>query len=142
MFQRKTQVLKEVMGLMAHCSTFMGQLRQLVPGQVFHPLVDSHAWRGPNPRKFAYWPHLGARLSGPGSGRKSLRDLMFSVNRQVCKCYHLGLAVVKRSTLADAGLAQVQEQGGLGTSGTHPPGANYAPGALGTVGDAWSSTTR
>ncbi|MBU4355211.1 MAG: hypothetical protein KJ822_07670 [Proteobacteria bacterium] len=40
-----------------------------------------------------------------------------------------------------SGLAQVQEQGGLGTPGTHPPGPNQAPGALGAVGDAWSSTT-
>jgi hypothetical protein len=31
---------------------------------------------------------------------------------------------------------------GWGTPGTHPLGANYAHGALGTVGDAWSSITR
>ena len=41
-------------------------------------------------------------LFGQWSSRKSLRDLVFSVNRQVRKCYHLGLAAVKRSTLADA----------------------------------------
>jgi hypothetical protein len=39
---------------------------------------------------------------GPLSARKSLRVLVFSVNRQVRQCYHLGLALVKRSTLADA----------------------------------------
>jgi hypothetical protein len=33
---------------------------------------------------------------------QSLRDLVFSVNRQVRKCCHLGLVAVKRSTLADA----------------------------------------
>ena len=90
------------MGLMAHCSTLMGQLLQLIPRHVFEHLVDSHAWQGPNPRKFTYWSHLGAMLFGQWSARKSLRDLVFSVNRQVRKCYHLGLAAVKRSTLADA----------------------------------------
>jgi len=87
---------------MAHCSTLMGQLLQLIPRHVFDHLVDSYAWQGPNPRKFTYWSHLGAMLFGQWSARKSLRDLVFSVNQQVSKCYHLGLAAVKRSTLADA----------------------------------------
>jgi hypothetical protein len=87
---------------MAHCSTLIGQLLPLIPRPVFDHLVDTHAWQGPNPRKFTYWSHLGAMLFGQWSARKSLRDLVFSVNRQVRKCYHLGLAAVKRSTLADA----------------------------------------
>jgi putative transposase len=41
-------------------------------------------------------------LFGQWSARKSLRDLVFSLNRQVRKFYHLGLSVVKRSTLAAA----------------------------------------
>lgn len=90
------------MELMAHCSTLMGQLLQLIPRHVFEHVVDSQAWQGPNPRKFTYWSHLVAMLFGQWSGRKSLRDLVFSLNRQVRKCYHLGLAGVKRSTLADA----------------------------------------
>jgi hypothetical protein len=36
------------------------------------------------------------------SGKKSLRDLVFSLGRHQRKLYHLGLAPVKRSTLADA----------------------------------------
>ena len=87
---------------MAHCSTLMGQLLQLIPRHVFDHLVDSHAWQGPKPRKFSYWSHLGAMLFGQWSARKSLRDLVFSLNRHVRKFYHLGLAGVKRSTLADA----------------------------------------
>jgi len=87
---------------MAHCSTLMGQLLQLIPRHVFDHLVDSHACQGPNPRKFTYRSHLGAMLFGQRSARKSLRDLVFSLNRQVRKFYHLGLAAVKRSTLADA----------------------------------------
>jgi len=41
-------------------------------------------------------------LFGQWSARKSLRDLVFSINRQARKLYHLGLSEVKRSTLADA----------------------------------------
>ena len=85
---------------MAHCSALMGQLLQLIPRHVFDHLVDSHAWQGPTPGKFTYWSHLGAMLFGQWSARKSLRDLVFSLNRQVRKCYHLGLAAVPRSTLA------------------------------------------
>ena len=87
---------------MAHCSTLMGQLLQLIPRHVFDHLVDRHAWQGPKPRKFSYWSHLGAMLFGQWSARKSLRDLVFSLNRQAHKFYHLGFSRVKRSTLADA----------------------------------------
>jgi hypothetical protein len=87
---------------MAHLNTLMGQLLQLIPRHVFDHLVDSHAWQGPRPRKFSYWSQLGTMLYAQLSGRKSLRDLVFSLNRQGRKFYHLGLAGVKRSTLADA----------------------------------------
>jgi len=102
MFQRKTEALKGVMGLMAHLNTLMGQLLQLIPRHVFDHLVDRHAWQGPKPRKFPYWSQLGAMLYAQWSGRKSLRDLIFSLNRQGPKLYHLGCPEVKRSTLADA----------------------------------------
>jgi hypothetical protein len=87
---------------MAHVSTLMGQLLQLIPRHVFDHLVDTHAWQGPDPRKFTYWSHLVTMLFGQWSARKSLRDLVFSINRQARKLYHLGLSEVKRSTLADA----------------------------------------
>jgi hypothetical protein len=87
---------------MAHLNTLMGQLLQLMPRQVFNHLVDSHGWQGPQPRKFSYWSQLGAMLYAQLSGRKSLRDLVFSLNRQTHKLYHLGFAEVKRATLADA----------------------------------------
>jgi hypothetical protein len=80
----------------------MGQLLQLIPRHVFDHLVDTHAWQGPNVRKFTYWSHLVTMLFGQWSARKSLRDVVFSINRQGRKLYHLGLPEVKRSTLADA----------------------------------------
>ncbi|MBW1917920.1 MAG: DUF4372 domain-containing protein [Deltaproteobacteria bacterium] len=36
------------------------------------------------------------------SSRKSLRDLVFSLNQHVKKLYHLGQSAVKRSTLTEA----------------------------------------
>ena len=39
-------------------------------------------------------------------------------------------------------MGQVQDQGGLGTSGTQPPGPNHASGTHGFLGLAWSSATR
>jgi hypothetical protein len=80
----------------------MGQLLQLIPRHVFDHLVDAHAWQGPKARKFNYWSHLVTMLFGQWSARKSLRDVVFSINRQGHKLYHLGLSEVKRSTLADA----------------------------------------
>ena len=76
---------------MAHFSTLRGQLLQLISRHVLDHLVDSHAWQGPNPRKFTSWSHLGAMLFGQWSVRKSLRDLEFSLNRQARKFYHLAL---------------------------------------------------
>ena len=87
---------------MAYCSTLMGQLLQLIPRHVFDHLVDRLGWQGPKPRKFTYWSHLAAMLFGQSSTRKSLQDLVFSLNRHARKFYHLGMALVKRSTLADA----------------------------------------
>jgi hypothetical protein len=40
--------------------------------------------------------------------------------------------------LPAAGMGQVQDQGRLGTSGTHPPGPNHAPGTPGLMDLAWS----
>ncbi len=86
---------------MAHVSTLMGQLLQLIPRHVFDQLVDSHAWQGPKPRKFTYWSHLAAMLFGQWSARKSLRDVVFSVNRQA-RNFTSACPSHKRSTLADA----------------------------------------
>jgi putative transposase len=52
-------------------------------------------------RKWCYWLHLTAMLFGQWSARRSLRDVVFSINRQARKLYHLGLSQVRRSTLSD-----------------------------------------
>lgn len=87
---------------MAHNNTVLGNMLQLLPRHVFEHQVETHSWQGPQPRKFSYWSQLAAMIYAQLSGKKSLRDLVFSLGRHVKKLYHLGLDPVKRSTLADA----------------------------------------
>jgi hypothetical protein len=87
---------------MAHNNTVLGNMLQLLPRHVFEHQVETHAWQGPKPRKFSYWSQLVAMIYAQLSGKKSLRDLVFSLGRHEKKLYHLGLDPVKRSTLADA----------------------------------------
>jgi hypothetical protein len=87
---------------MGHNNTILGQMLQLLPRHIFEHQVETHAWQGPKPRKLSYWSQLVAMLYAQLSGKKSLRDLVFSLGRHQRKLYHLGLAPVKRSTLADA----------------------------------------
>lgn len=87
---------------MAHNNTVLGQMLQLLPRHVFEHQVETHGWQGPKPRKLSYWSQLVAMLFAQLSGKKSLRDLVFSLGRHQRKLYHLGLDPVKRSTLADA----------------------------------------
>lgn len=87
---------------MAHCNTVLGDMLQLIPRHVLEHQVETHAWQGPKPRKLSYWSQLVAMLYAQLSGKKSLRDLVFSLGRHQPKLYHLGLTPVKRSTLAEA----------------------------------------
>ena len=87
---------------MAHNNTVLGQMLQLLPRHIFEHQVETHAWQGPKPRKLSYWSQLVAMLYAQLSGKKSLRDLVFSLKRHQRKLYHLGLNPVKRSSLADA----------------------------------------
>jgi Transposase DDE domain/Domain of unknown function (DUF4372) len=87
---------------MAHINTVLSQMLQLLPRHVLEHQVETHGWQGPNPRKLSYWSQLVAMIYAQLSGKKSLRDLVFSLGRHEKKLYHLGLNPVKRSTLSDA----------------------------------------
>jgi hypothetical protein len=88
---------------MAHNNTVLSQMLQLLPRHVFEHQVETHGWQGPKPRKLSYWSQLVAMLYAQLSGKKSLRDLVFSLGRHRQKLYHLGITPpVKRSSLADA----------------------------------------
>jgi hypothetical protein len=87
---------------MAHNNTVLAQMLQLLPRHVFEHQVESLGWQAPRARKLSYWSQLVAMLYAQLSGKKSLRDLVFSLERHQHKLYHLGLTPVRRSTLADA----------------------------------------
>jgi Transposase DDE domain/Domain of unknown function (DUF4372) len=87
---------------MAHNNTVLGNMLQLLPRHVFEHQVETHGCQGPKPRKLSYWSQLVAMLYAQLSGKKSLRDLVFSLGRHQRKLYHLGLSPIKRSTMADA----------------------------------------
>ena len=124
---------------MGHINTVLGQMLQLLPRYVFEHQVETHSWRGPSPRKLSYWSQLVAMLYAQLSAKKSLRDLVFSLDRHRQKLYHLGLTPAKRSTLADANekrpalifqktyeklLARFQAEAGVGCNHTSEGGQN------------------
>ncbi len=87
---------------MAHNNTVLSQMLQLLPRHVLEHQVETHSWQGPRPRKLSYWSQLVAMLYAQLSAKKSLRDLVFSLDRHRQKLYHLGLTPARRSTLAEA----------------------------------------
>lgn len=87
---------------MAHLNTVLGQMLQLFPRHIFDHIVDAHSWAGPKPRKLTYWCQFVAMLLAQLAGCRSLRDIVFSLNQHVRKFYHLGLCLIRRSTLAEA----------------------------------------
>ena len=88
---------------MAHNNTVLSQMLQLLPRHVFEHQVETHVWQDPKPRKLSYWSQLVAMLYAQLSGKKSLRDLVFSLGRHRQKLYHLGITPpVKRSSLGHA----------------------------------------
>jgi hypothetical protein len=87
---------------MAQNNTVLGQMLPLLPRHVLEHQVETHAWQGPKPRKLSSWSQLVAMLYAQLSGKKSLRDLVFSLGRHQRQLYHLGLSPARRSTLAEA----------------------------------------
>jgi hypothetical protein len=53
-------------------------------------------------KTFTTWHQLTTLLYAQASGKNSLRDIQTALETQQSKLYHLGLPVVKRSTLSDA----------------------------------------
>ena len=86
---------------MAHYTTIMNELLNLIPRHRFETIVSNH---GGNRyvKRFDCWNQFTVLLYAQSSGKDSLRDIeqAFMVNSN--RLYHLGLPAIKRSTLADA----------------------------------------
>ena len=87
---------------MAHSSTILHQVLQLVPRHQFDNLAE--ALDGDRYVKtFSTWNQFSALLYAQASGKDSLRDIQNGLLLHASRAYHLGLpAKVARSTLADA----------------------------------------
>ncbi len=84
---------------MAHHNTVFSQLLKLVPRHEFETLANRHH-EGRKLRKITRWSQFVAMATAQLSGRSSLRDVVSNLSAQVAKLYHLGAALVSRSSLA------------------------------------------
>lgn len=84
---------------MAHHNTVFSQLLKLVPRHEFETLANQHH-EGRRLRKMTRWSQFVAMALAQLSGRSSLRDVVSNLTAQTAKLYHLGTALVSRSSLA------------------------------------------
>jgi putative transposase len=84
---------------LAHYNTVFSQLLKLVPRHEFETLANQHH-EGRKLRKMTRWSQFVAMGLAQLSGRNSLRDVVSNLSAQAAKLYHLGTALVSRSSLA------------------------------------------
>lgn len=86
---------------MAHYTTIMNELLNLIPRHRFETIVKNNSGNR-YVKRFDCWNQFTVLLYAQSSGKDSLRDIeqAFKVNSE--RLYHLGLPAIKRSTLADA----------------------------------------
>lgn len=77
------------------------EIMKALPRSSFDHLVKKH--NGDKYiKQFGHWEHMIAMIYAQLSGATGLRPLETSFNSQMAHHYHLGVAPIKRSTLADA----------------------------------------
>ena len=86
---------------MNHHHTIMGQMLQMFPRFEFQKFV-SEVGTEYHARGFSSWNHFVAMLFGQLAGQDSLRGIEAGLATQSQSLYHLGVAPVRRSTLAYA----------------------------------------
>lgn len=84
-----------------HYNTIMNQLQTFIPRHHFETLVSRH-YGDRYVKTFTCWKQLTVMLYAQISGKDSLRDIVNAFLAQAGKLYHVGLDIVRRSTLAEA----------------------------------------
>jgi hypothetical protein len=84
---------------LSHHNTIFSQILKLVPRHEFEALANQHH-KGRKLRKMTRWSQFVALGLAQLSNRHSLRDIVYNMNAQVHKLYHLGIACISRSSLA------------------------------------------
>ena len=86
---------------MAYCNIIFNNLLQLIPRHQFQKVVNEY--NGDKyVKKLTCWNQLTTLMFAQAKGKESLRDIETSLKAQSPKLYHLGLPIIKRSTLSDA----------------------------------------
>ena len=85
---------------MAHSTTVLQQMLRHIPRGEFESIVRRHGGNR-RVRKFSCWNQFTCLLFGQLTGQQSLRDLTEALGSKARRLYHLGLRLVKRSTLAE-----------------------------------------
>lgn len=84
---------------MAHHNTVFAQLLRLVPRHEFDTLAAAHH-QGRKLRIMTRWAQFVALSTAHLAGRQSLRDIVYNLQAQGSKLYHLGCRAVTRSSLS------------------------------------------
>ena len=87
---------------MAHSNTIFHQLLQLLDRHDFRKIEQNGFNLKRKYRTLDRWGQFVVMMFAQDTGRSSLRDIVHQFQFQAAKLYHLGVTVVKRSTLADA----------------------------------------
>jgi hypothetical protein len=87
---------------MAHSSTILCQLLQLISKHDFKTVEENGFRPERKLRSLTRWNQFVAMMFAHIAGRSSLRDITSQFQAQARRLYHLGVKVVRRSTLADA----------------------------------------
>lgn len=93
---------------MAHYSSILNQLLNLIPRHEFQRIVDGHQG-DKRVRSFNCWRQFVCLFFGQLTGQHTLRDLITALNSGLHKLGHVGLGHVSRSTLADANSSRPHE---------------------------------
>ena len=86
---------------MANYSTVLSQLLHLIPRYDFERIVKSFK-ANKYVKTLKCWNQLTALLYAQASGKTTLREITQGLEINNTKLYHLGMSLVKRSTLAEA----------------------------------------
>ena len=87
---------------MGHSNTVLSQLLNLIDRHDFQKLEKEQFRPQRKYRSLSRWSQFTAMMFAQITGRASLRDITDSLQTQASRLYHLGMASVKKSTLADA----------------------------------------
>ena len=86
---------------MGHHNTLLSQVLQFIPRHEFQKVVEEFDG-DKRVRKLTTWSQFVVLLFGQITGHSSLRTMITGITTQVSFFYHLGIDLVKRSTLSDA----------------------------------------